>query len=69
MLVILGPKDSWYAELGILDLRNGSLRHLPPVYDADFLGAGWTPDGRIVTMARVWKSSIWRFRRAPAKGN
>ncbi len=61
IVVRLGPKDSWFYPAGILDPRAGTIEILPGGEDADMSSSGWGPDGRVVTAAMLFRSSLWRF--------
>ncbi len=56
---------TWAWPAGILDPRSGRIQILPLGYPADMLAPGWSPDGKIVTLAAPVRSTLWRFR--PAK--
>ena len=54
----------WTWPAGILDPRSGHIQLLPFAYPADMSAPGWSPDGKIVTLAAPIRSTLWRFRPA-----
>ncbi len=58
--VEVGARGLWFWPTAILDPRDGSLTISPP--GAAFDGnAGWSPDGKLVTSAKGFVSTLWRF--------
>jgi hypothetical protein len=47
---------------GILDPGNGRFQLVQVGYPADMPSPGWSPDGKVVTVAAPFRSSLWRFR-------
>ena len=47
---------------GILDPRTGHLQLVQLPYPADIQAPGWSPDGKVVTLAAPIASNLWRFR-------
>jgi len=59
--VRVAPLDSWFWTAAILDPRTGEME---PAFDleADTEAPGWDDEGRLVTSALFFRSSLWRFR-------
>jgi hypothetical protein len=60
VLVSVDAPDYWAA--GILDPRSGKLERIPLRFTGDILAPGWLDDGRILSSAWPFRSTLWRFR-------
>jgi len=58
--VQVSPLDSWFWFVAILDPRTGEMELAMPV-EADMISPGWDDEGRLVTSALFFRSSLWRF--------
>src|SRR5262249_52803000 len=58
--VQVSPLDSWFWPAAILDPRTGEME-LAPTVEADMFSPGWGSEGRLVTSALFFRSSLWRF--------
>ena len=54
--------DSWFEVVAVLDPRSGGVQEVPLNYPVDFRTPGWTPDGRIISVAYTLHAALWRFR-------
>ena len=54
-------KDTWFWPAAILDPRTGNVEVLPEASTTDMLTPGWDSKGRVVTVAKVTRSTLWRF--------
>jgi Tol biopolymer transport system component len=54
--------DSWFEVVAVLDPRTGRVEQVPLNYPVDFRTPGWTPDGRIISVASTVRAALWRFR-------
>jgi hypothetical protein len=61
ILVPVAPLDSWFWPAAIFDPGTGKVELATDV-QADMYSSGWDDEGRIVTGALFFRSSIWRFR-------
>ncbi len=61
--ITLIARDSWFWPAGTFDPRTGRVEELRDSRPADMVLPGWTPDGRVLTMAKYLNASIWRYRR------
>jgi len=61
ILVMSAPLDSWFWPTAIIDPGTGEMS-LATDLQADMYGAGWDDEGRIVTSALFYRSSLWRIR-------
>jgi hypothetical protein len=59
--VRVAPLDSWFWSAAILDPRSGEMEPAFNV-EADTEAPGWDDQGRLVTSALFFRSSLWRFR-------
>jgi hypothetical protein len=62
LLVRAGLKASWYYPAAVLDPQTGRLEPVDRAFERDMVGAAWSDDGRIVTQATSFESTLWRFR-------
>jgi hypothetical protein len=58
--VRVSPLDSWFWPAAILDPRTGEME-LATEVEADMISPGWDDQGRFVTSALFFRSSLWRF--------
>jgi len=61
LLVSLLPRDSWFNPIAILDTATGRMTRVPADDLSDHLTAGWTADGRIVTIQVGLRATLWKF--------
>jgi hypothetical protein len=61
LLTSISLSDSWFNPLGILNTVTGSIGRVPVEQFSDYDSAVWTPDGHILAMHRIPRSTIWRF--------
>lgn len=61
IVVMVAPLDSWFWSAAIIDPRTGEM-NLASDLQADMAGSGWDEEGRFVSCARFYRSSLWRFR-------
>jgi eukaryotic-like serine/threonine-protein kinase len=54
--------EFWYWPAGILNSQTGRLDVLSIGRPGDVTNIGWTPDGKIVALAGMSRSTLWRFR-------
>ena len=62
ILIRIMSSQSWFGPAGVLDPRTGHFAPLTGTFDADMDSAGWTADGRVVTLVNNIESDLWRFR-------
>ena len=62
LLVRVASPASWYYPAAVLDPQTGRLEPVDRAFDRDMVGAAWSDDGRIVTQATSFESTLWRFR-------
>ena len=60
LVTVITGMFTWPA--GILDLRSGHIQLVQLTYPADIQSPGWSPDGKVVTLAAPIGSNLWRFR-------
>ncbi len=53
---------SWFWSAAILDQGTGRIELVPPEFELDMFGPGWSVDGTLVTQATGFNARIWRFR-------
>ncbi len=53
--------DRWAFHAGLLDPRTGALKRIPLNFDGETDWAGWTRDGKLVSIGTVIGMSLWRF--------
>jgi len=63
ILVQVEVGSEWFWPAAVLDPRTGRLEILKIGYPADMHAPGWTVDGKVVFVAKPFRSSLWRFRR------
>ncbi len=56
----VSPFDSWFWPAAILDPRTGEME-LAAQIEADMANPGWDDEGRLITSALFFRSSLWRF--------
>ncbi len=61
LMGIEDAKRSWFYRPSVVDLPTGNLSLLPVRYDADFYAFNWAPDGSVLAIAGLMRSSLWRF--------
>lgn len=59
--VSVAPTDSWFWPVAIIDPDTGELELASPL-QADMEGSGWDNEGRLVTLGRFLRATLWRFR-------
>jgi len=64
-LVAPGSGPTWYWPPAIFDLATGKSTRIPLEYVSDFHHMSWTPDGKVIASALVWRSSLWKFTPGP----
>ncbi len=57
------PIDSWFLQLGLVDLTSGRTTHLPGDGSSEVVSAAWTRDGQIVALRVGINATIWTFTR------
>ena len=62
-LVAPGSGPTWYWPPAIFDLATGKSARIPLDYLSDFHHMSWTPDGKVMACALVWRSNMWKFTR------
>jgi hypothetical protein len=62
-LVAPGSEPTWYWPPAVFDLATGKSTRSPLDYISDFHHMSWTPDGKVIACALVWRSSMWKFTR------
>src|SRR5204863_9885386 len=55
------PDESRGRSTILTTFRRENLSLLPVHYDADFYTLNWAPDGSVLAMAGLMRSSLWRF--------
>jgi hypothetical protein len=61
LAVVLAPRESWFFDAGIVDLKTGRLSRIPLDYLGDCRFVTWLPDGQILASMAEIRSSIWKF--------
>jgi hypothetical protein len=61
LAVVLAPRESWYFDPGIVDLKTGRLSRIPVDYFGDCRFVTWLPHGQILASMAEIRSSIWKF--------
>jgi hypothetical protein len=59
----LMPTDSWWLQLGLVDLTSGRATPLPGDGVSEVLWATWTRDGQILALKQGMNATIWTFTR------
>ncbi len=62
ILVQVQVGSSWFWPAGVLDPNTGRVSILKIGYPADMPAPGWTAEGKVVVVAKPFRSSLWRFR-------
>jgi len=62
-LLAPGSGPTWYWPPAIFDLATGKSSRIPLDYVSDFHHMSWTPDGKVMACALLWRSSMWKFTR------
>jgi hypothetical protein len=62
-LLAPGSGPTWYWPPIIFDLGAGKSARIPLEYVSDFHHMSWTPDGKVMACALVWRSNMWKFTR------
>lgn len=62
-LLAPGSSPTWYWPPAIFDLATGKSTRIPLAYVSDFHHMSWTPDGKVMACALVWRSNMWKFTR------
>jgi eukaryotic-like serine/threonine-protein kinase len=62
-LLAPGSGPTWYWPPAIFDLATGKSARIPLEYVSDFHHMSWTPDGKVIACALVWRSNMWKFTR------
>ena len=57
------PIDSWFLQLGLVDLTSGRTTQLPSDGVSEVVSAAWTRDGQIVALRVGINATIWTFTR------
>ena len=57
------PIDSWFLQLGLVDLTSGRTTQLPSDGVSEVVSAAWTRDGQIVALRMGINATIWTFTR------
>ena len=65
ILVALASPASWFGPVGLIEPKTGRVQVIRLGYDADMNG-GWSPDGKLVVVAKALRVGLWRFRREAA---
>jgi eukaryotic-like serine/threonine-protein kinase len=63
-LLAPGSGPTWYWPPTIFDLATGKSARIPLEYVSDFHHMSWTPDGKVMACALVWRSNMWKFTRS-----
>jgi hypothetical protein len=53
--------DSWWLQLGLVDLTSGRATQLPDDGVSDVVWATWTRDGQILALKQGMNATIWTF--------
>ena len=61
ILATLTWPGSWFGPVGLIDPKTGRVQVIRLGYDADMSG-GWSPDGKLVVVAKALRVGLWRFR-------
>jgi serine/threonine protein kinase len=61
VLLRVAPVDNWFWPVAVLDPASGDLQ-LATEEPADMFSSGWDDEGRLVTSATYFRSTMWRFR-------
>jgi hypothetical protein len=59
----LNQVDSWWLQLGIVDLTSGRTTQLPGDGVSEVVWATWTRDGQILALKQGMNATIWTFTR------
>lgn len=59
----LNKVDSWWLQLGLVDLTSGRTTQLPGDGVSEVVWATWTPDGQILALKQGMNATIWTFTR------
>jgi eukaryotic-like serine/threonine-protein kinase len=62
-LVAPGSSPTWYWPPAMFDLATGKSARIPLDYVSDFHHMSWTPDGKVMASALLWRSNMWKFTR------
>jgi len=62
-LLAPGSGPTWYWPPVIFDLATGKSARIPLAYLSDFHHMSWTPDGKVMACALLWRSNMWKFAR------
>jgi len=62
-LVAPGSSPTWYWPPTIFDFATGKSARIPLDYVSDFHHMSWTPDGKVMASALLWRSNMWKFTR------
>jgi hypothetical protein len=57
----LNQVDSWWLQLGLVDLTSGRTTQLPGDGVSEVVWATWTPDGQILALKQGMNATIWTF--------
>lgn len=57
----LNQVDSWWLQLGLVDLTTGRTTQLPGDGVSEVVWATWTPDGQILALKLGMNAAIWTF--------
>jgi len=62
-LLAPGSGPTWYWPPAMFDLATGKSTRIPLEYVSDFHHMSWTPDGKVMACALLWRSNMWKFTR------
>ena len=62
-LLAPGSGPTWYWPPVLFDLATGKSTRIPLAYASDFHHISWTPDGKVMACALLWRSNLWKFSR------
>lgn len=57
------PADSWWIQLGLVDLTSGRTTRLPGDEASEVVSAAWTREGQILALRLGMDATIWTFTR------
>ena len=57
----LNQVDSWFLQLGLVDLTSGRTTQLPGDGVSEVVSAAWTRDGQILALKQGMDATIWTF--------
>ena len=64
LLFTAATDDSWFWQVGQLDLRSGTVSRVPIPVDTDLHLAAWNGDGSILAVGLGVRSTLWRYAKA-----